>query len=195
MNGRKFLAVLLGVVLVAGVLVFAIPNSIVAAQTPTPQSPSTQPKKDPQAQAAAAAAKLEKAYQAELSSADKQGSNFDKLDKLSGKVSDLIAKAKANGKDTSALEAGMAKFNTRASDARKIHDGAVSILKTHAGFDANGKVTDRLAARDTVQNVHNQLQDARQAMARAIKDFRQVVKDWRDANKPVKPAATPTTNS
>jgi hypothetical protein len=188
MNWRKILSMFLVAVVAVSVVAIAVSNGNVAAQTPTP----TQQPKDPQAQAANAAARLEKLYQAELKMVDNQATNFGKVTDLTSKVNALIAKAKANGKDTSVLEAGLTQFTAKTSDAQKIHDGAASLLQAHVGFDANGKVVDRAAARDTLQNGRSQLQDARQLVGQAIKDFRQTVKTWRDANQAAKPATKAT---
>ena len=178
MNFRKFLPISLLAAFILGMVALAFPGGTVAAQAPTP------PVKDPQAQLARINARLEKLFQAEQKMLDKQAENLDKLDKLTTRVADLIAKAKANGKNTSALEAAMAAFKSKEADARTKHLKAAELIKAHAGFDANGKVTDRAQARDTVKNGHDLLREARQTIVEAAKDFREAVKSWRDANKP-----------
>ncbi len=178
MNFRKFLPISLLVALILGVVVLAFPGGIAAAQAPTP------PVKDPQAQIARINARLEKLFQGEQKMLDKQAQNLDKLDQLTTRVADLIAKAKANGKDTAALEAALTTFKGKQADARTQHSAAADLIKAHGGFDANGKVTDRAQAKDTVSSGHNLLQDARQTIVQAAKDFRDAVKSWRSANPP-----------
>ncbi len=180
MNWRKTISIVLMAVVAVGVVAFALPG-VVSAQAPQPTT--TPPAAAPQANGANVDARLEKLYQAELKMLDNQSKIFTRVSNLTATANNLIAQAKANGKDVSALEAGLATFTTQVGDAQKIHDQAAALIQAHVGFDANGKVTDRMAARDTVQNGRDLLRDVRQAVAKAIQNFHKTIRDWRQAQK------------
>ncbi|MBL8045338.1 MAG: hypothetical protein JNL09_02300 [Anaerolineales bacterium] len=108
------------------------------------------------------------------------------------KVQELIDRAKADGKDVSALEAALATFKASLADAQAAHDEAVNILRTHAGFDDNGQVTDKEQAKETVKSAAEALKEARQILREAEKTLRQAIREWRAANQPTpQPTATP----
>jgi hypothetical protein len=176
MNLRKFLSMSLLAALLVGAIAFAFPGSSVAAQAPTPQP------KDPAAKASQVGARLEKAYQAAQKMLDQQAQRFERADAYISKAEALIAKAKANGKDTTVLDEALAQIKTKEADAKKLHEDAANILKNHAGFDANGKVTDRAAAKETLQSASEPAKEAHQFFGDAWKALKDAVKSWRQAN-------------
>lgn len=92
----------------------------------------------------------------------------------------------------SALEAALAAFNASVADAQAAHAEAADILGTHAGFDANGKVTDKELAVQTLESAGEVLQEARQILREAEKTLKQAVREWLKANSPApQPTATP----
>lgn len=108
------------------------------------------------------------------------------------KVQQLIDRAKAEGKDVSALEAALATFQASLADAQAAHDEAVGILRTHAGFDENGQVTDKEQAIETVKSAAEAMKEARQILRQAEQALRQAIREWRAANQPApQPTATP----
>jgi hypothetical protein len=167
-------------VLVIGVVVLVLPLGLAAAQTQTPAVP-----KDPATQAERVT-RLEKAYQAEQKALETQARRLDRADKLSARVQTVIDNAKAKGKDTAKLAASLAAFNAKVSDAKTLHAKAARILSTHAGFDADGKVTDPAAARGTLVDARQALKDARQSLGGSLKELVNFVKEWRQEQKPDK---------
>jgi hypothetical protein len=126
---------------------------------------------------------LEKAYQRELKWLSIQQEHLNKAGEFTGKVQTFIDEQKAKGKDTSALEAALAAFNQQVAAAQGEHDNAASILSAHAGFDENGQVTNREAARETVKSAHEALANARKTLWQAERELRKALKDWRQTNK------------
>ncbi len=179
MNIRKGLTSGFLVFLLVGLLAFAFPGGSALAQAPTPQ-----PKKDPQVQGARMNVRLEKAFQALQKLVEKQSQNIRRADAFIGKVEGLIGKAKANGKDTRALEAAVTEFKSKRAEAAQLNSAAANILKTHAGFDANGKVTNPEQAKETLKNGREQVKDAREVFTGALKQLRDAFKTWRSANPP-----------
>lgn len=175
MNWKKLLSMTLGLAIVAALLVFALPATSVAAQSPTPQP------KTPQAAGARIDTRLARLYQAAQKLLDRQAKNLERADKFSAAVSNRIAKLKAAGKDTSAIETALDQFQKDVSQARQKHETAATLLAAHAGFDANGQVTDRAAARDTLKNVNSPLREAHKLIADAFKTVRQAFKQLRQA--------------
>jgi len=100
------------------------------------------------------------------------------------KLQELIERAKANGKDVSALEAALAAFNASVAEAQAAHDEAAAILSSHAGFDANGKVIDKELAKQTLESAGEALKEAHQILREAEKTLKQAVREWMKANRP-----------
>jgi len=127
--------------------------------------------------------RLEAAFKAEQKWLSIQQEHLNKAGEFADKVQTFIDEQKAKGKDTSALEAALAAFNQQVAAAQGEHDNAASILSAHAGFDENGQVTNREAARETVKSAHEALANARKTLWQAERDLRKALKDWRQANK------------
>lgn len=130
------------------------------------------------------AARLEKLYQAQLIALDAQTKNLVRADQATVRVTELIAKLKERGLDTTPLEQALATYQAEMVLAHQAHDTAAAILGTHAGFDDNGKVTDIQAARETVKQAGQSLREARQTMRQAAVDLRQAIREFREANQP-----------
>ncbi len=181
MNRKKFLAMSLTAVLLVSVIAFAFPSGNAAAQSPTPQP------NDPQSKLNIIDARLQRMLRLEKATLARMRRNFERLDRFITRVDALIIKAKNNGKDVAALEAAVAEFQARESEARVVLDSATSLLAAHPGFDANGKVTDRETARKTLEEGHKQFKEIRSTIGEAAKDLHEAVKAWREAN-PAEPA-------
>lgn len=65
----------------------------------------------------------------------------------SDEIAAKIARAKADGKDTAAIEQALATYREQIAAARATWQTATAALKAHAGFNAAGKVTDPDKAR------------------------------------------------
>ncbi len=88
----------------------------------------------------------------------KIGTFLNNVDQRITKGQDLINKAKANGKDTSALQTALDAFSAAVKQAQSIYQSAQGIVSSHSGFDANGQVTDQAQALTTVQNLGGKFQ-------------------------------------
>jgi hypothetical protein len=154
--------------LLVGALALAFPAAVQAQDTnpPTQSAPTTPVEK------------LEKAYQAELKHLDAQTKRLEAADTRTQKAAERIANLKSKGKDTTVLEQELADFKDSLKSAHSDHDSAASILSTHAGFDASGKVTDAKLAQDTVQQARRLLRETPQTLRPAIRDLVRAVRQF-----------------
>ncbi len=136
--------------------------------------------------------RLEQIWAKEQAAYDRLGKFFDNVDARISKAQELIDKAKANGKDVSALQAALDAFSDAVKQAKPIYESGKGVIASHQGFDSNGKVTDQTKAIDTVKDLGGKLKEIRQTIFPAAKALREAVRAFRQANHP---AATSTPNS
>ncbi len=116
--------------------------------------------------------------------------NIGKTEGLIRHTQQLINRAAQNGKDVSAVQAALDAFKDAVDDAKPLYDGAQEIVDSHAGFDANGKVTDDEQAKETIRAMGEKLKEIKDAMGGAGKVLREAIQAFREANP--KPERTPT---
>jgi hypothetical protein len=181
-NGTK---VILSAVVLASMAFNFIPAGNVSASFTTDDT--TPPQTTPPAEKKP----LDQLFQQEQKAHDHQEEMITKAVKGSSKLSELIAHAKNNGKDTASLEKALADFNTKIGEIRLAYDQTGKLIKEHKGFDAAGKVTDRETALKTVNEVHKGNQTVRKSLEAAVKDLRAAGEEFRKANP--RPTQKPTT--
>jgi hypothetical protein len=134
---------------------------------------------------------LDQVFVMEQKAHDHQIELITKAGTMSGKISELVARAKSNGKDTSTLEKALSDFNTKIGEVRLAYDQTGKLIKGHEGFDADGKVTDRELAAKTAEEIHKGNQNVRRSLADAVKSLRTAGEEFRKANP--RPTQKPTT--
>ncbi|MBV6451518.1 MAG: hypothetical protein MHPDNHAH_02262 [Anaerolineales bacterium] len=116
--------------------------------------------------------------------------NLGKTEKFVAKVQKLIDHAAQNNKDVSAVQAALDAFEDAAlNDAKPIYESAQEIIDAHAGFDANGKVTDPEQAKETVHALGEKMKAIKDAMGGTGKALREALQAFREANP--RPEKTP----
>jgi len=172
------------VAVVAGLGLSAVPIANVFAQglndTTTPPAPGQ-----------ISNARLEQVWAKEQAGYARLGRMFDASDKMIANAQKLIDKAKANGKDVSAVQSALDAFAAAVKQAKPVYDGGQSVIASHPGFDSAGKVTDAAQAKATVKSVMDTFKQIRQIVEGPRKALHEAVKAFRDANKP---AVTPAPN-
>jgi hypothetical protein len=98
---------------------------------------------------------------------------------VAGAAQDFIDSQKSAGKDTAALETALAAVNQKISEAEAANAQAAAILATPAGFDAQGHVTDRPIARQTVRSAGQSLRSAHLALKSGTLTLRQAMRAYR----------------
>jgi hypothetical protein len=113
-----------------------------------------------------------------------QSERFPKLEERTGKIRARIDELKGRGKDTSALEAALASYEGKVGEAQVLHDEAVATLSTHTGFDADGKVTDAAAARETLKSAGEKMREAHRLLRPALEELLKALREFRRDNRP-----------
>jgi hypothetical protein len=168
-----------GIVAALVMALAAAPAGIAYADAATPPAKLSQARDN----------RLERWYQREQDWLTQQQDNLNKANTIVTKVQAFIAAQEANGKDVTALQTALAAFQQQIANAQAAHSTAASILSAHAGFDANGHVTDATQAHQTLMNGRQSLRDAHLMIKQAVLDLHRAIRDWRQANN-----AQPTTS-
>ena len=116
---------------------------------------------------------------------ERQGHILDRADGMVERSQDLIDRMNENGKDTTALQAALDAFEEALKEAHPIYESAKGIINSHQGFDADGKVTDREKALETVRELGDKLKEVRQIVGEPGKALREAIQAFREANRPV----------
>lgn len=130
--------------------------------------------------------KLEKIWARQLRLYEKMG----KTEDLIAKAQQLIDRTGQNGKDVSAVQAALDAFEDATKDATAVYESPQGIINSHAGFDANGNVTDPEQAKETVHAMGEKLKEIKDAMGGTGKALRDAIQAFREANP--RPEKTPT---
>lgn len=176
--GRKWTLALVSGLAVLGLLLGGVSPAF--AQEATPPTPDL----------ARQGARLERLLQREINWLAGQANHLAKASEVAARTQEFIDKAQGEGKDTGALEAGLAAFQAEVAEAQAAHDEAQALLDARAGFDADGKVTDAPLARQTVADAGQALREGHFILRQAERDLRQAVREFRRANRP-QPTVTP----
>jgi hypothetical protein len=128
--------------------------------------------------------RLERIWDRMNSRYERLGKFFDKSDGLVGKAEKMVARLKGNSESTAELEAALAAYQEAVRKAHPIYETCKSILNSHKGFDAKGKVTDAGQARETLKDFGAKLGEIHTAMDGKAKELIELMKSIRDAHKP-----------
>ncbi len=143
----------------------------------------------PASPTAASYPRLQQAWAGEQRVYDRLTRFYDNIDAREQRGQELIDRAKANGKDVSAVQAALDAFEAAVKQSQPAFESTKGIVASHQGFDASGNVTDPVKAFETVLDMHAKLKDVRQTILPAARTLRQAIRDFRAANQPT---ATPT---
>lgn len=126
---------------------------------------------------------------------EREGRMMNRAGELTARIQTLIEKMNANGKDTAALQSALDAFEQAVEEAKPLYTEIEAIINAHAGFDAEGKVTDREQAIATLKDLAGKMKELRQTVGETGKALREAIKAFRKANKPANDAGTtPTTD-
>lgn len=168
------------------VAVFAgLPASVAQAAPATPVSAERQQQVEQ---------RLERLYQREQNVLENEDTRLTKANDAVARAQQFIADQKSKGRDTSTVESALATFQSSIATAKTYHDSAAAALSSHAGFDANGKVTDVQQARSTLRTAGVAEQQFHLTIRRATVDLLTIIRQFRLANLST-PVATPASGT
>jgi hypothetical protein len=136
-------------------------------------------------------AALSRMYRVERQRLRLQDARLNRAKEHAAKIDAMIAKLKAKGKDTAALEQAVAAFRAGIDKARAEWQAASDVLTAHAGFDADGKVTNADQARATLKDAHGHMEQAHAIARDAYKSLHTAVLAYRKAHREVHEPRTP----
>jgi len=176
-NGKKKLFGLLFAILTVGVLIFipagdALANTL--SQVESTGSPNTGGNKRVNA--------LERLYQRTQKRLEIAGNNLDKAEVFADKLETRFLKMAEAGKDVSGLQIVLTQFRQGIVDAHLKWDQASQFINTHNGFNADGKVTDAVIAKQTLLSTHEAMQQGREIMRNAMQSIRDSIREYRGSN-------------
>jgi hypothetical protein len=125
-----------------------------------------------------ARAGLERAYKEEQQRLATMERRFQEAKTFADTVATMIAMLKEHGVDTTRLERALVLFRNRMADAHRQWEAARDTLAAHAGFDAEGHVTDVGKAGTTVAKSHACLLRAHAIGETALRELRAVVASY-----------------
>ena len=175
---------LVAVLLLAAIFLSLPVSSVQAQGQEPPTSADATPSTSADRSGADGNARLERAYARQQQWLTIQSTRFDRIAERITRLEDLIARLQEQGLDTAPLETALAAFQTAVSDARVDHDTATQTLATHAGFDDQGKVTDRDLALQTLESAGASLDDCRDTLNEANEALRIALADFRQQHPP-----------
>lgn len=143
-------------------------------EPPTPQAPLTNER-------------LERIWAREQAAYERLGRFLERAETWTPRLQQWIDKAKANGKDTAAVQAALDAFAKAVKKAHPLHESAKGILASQQGFDDSGQVTDAAKALQTVEDLGKTLKQIRDLLREPAKALREAIREFRQANPP--PAA------
>ena len=130
--------------------------------------------------------KLEEIWARASQAFGRLGKAFEDTDAHIAKIQSMIDKAAANGKDVSSLQSALDAYKTALVASKPAYEQLAATMESHAGFDANGKVTDSETAKATLKQVRDEMKALKESMGGTFKALREAVKAFREANKPAK---------
>jgi hypothetical protein len=160
----SFLSLLVIVSLLIGALSLAFPA---AAQAKTEANPAD--------------TALTQAFNTENKWLAQQQQAIAKAEQAGAKIQQLIDTAAAEGLDVSVLQNALAAFNAEMATVKAENESAANLLAAHNGFDEQGNVTDRQAARQTVLDAKQALWQAHVTLSQAARSLHQAVREWKQA--------------
>lgn len=131
--------------------------------------------------------RLEKIWAHQLRVYERMG----RVDELIARSQRLISRASANGKDVSAVQAALDAFAAAVKEAQPLYESMKGIVNSHQGFDSNGNVTDPVKALETVNAMHEKVQEIKTTINGTGKALREAIKAFRQANPRLQPTTTP----
>lgn len=129
-------------------------------------------------------ARLEQWFGREQLVYQNQSTRFARAQEIIEKMEGYMEKEKAAGFDTSSLEFALSKYRTATKSCQANLSTAATLIATHAGFDANGKVVDTKTALQTVKQIGQAERQFHLTITQATIDLRIAFRSYHGQNHP-----------
>ena len=160
---KKVLGILAVSLLVAGMVLLALPSGTVYAQEPEPPQFDREKHRDRSLPFFPRGPKgLERLYDRLVDRYEDVGYRINDTDDVTRKLEDQIEDLIDAGEDSADLEAILATFQENMTAVDAAYDAVGEIVDDHAGFDGEGEVEDERLALLTLRGIAEGLQDVHQ---------------------------------
>lgn len=166
---RKLGSLALVAVVLSGVLFASAAPTLAAGEGAPPPQEEVGERRAP---------RLEFAYLRLQHAAEDQALHLGHAAEVADFVQGWIDELAAGGEDVSGLQVALDAFEAKLAEAQGHYEAAKVVLDEHARFDEDGKVTDREAARETLREAGQSLEDARRALKDGATQLRRAILDW-----------------
>jgi len=172
---KKLSKVLLSLAMIAAVVMLAIPNGTVAAQAEGPQLKEGRTGEEPKG--------LEGLYTEMLDRHERAGDRINNADEVVERLEKRIETLTEAGEDPAELRAILDTFLENMDAVQAVYDELGELIEEHAGFDADGQVTDDSLAVYTLRQIAEGLLDLHQLSEDARFELRWDLMAYRYANR------------
>ncbi len=160
---KKFTLTLISSLLIAGMVLLALPSGTAFAQEQEPPEKARENRRDGSKPFFPMGPKgLERLYDLLIDRYEDMDYRIQDTDDVVGKLQDRIADLIEAGEDPSALEDILAAFNEDMIAVNAAHDAVGEIIEAHEGFNEAGKVEDETAALGTLRQIAEGLLEVHQ---------------------------------
>ncbi len=182
---KKFTLTLMSSLLIAGMVLLALPSGTVFAQEEGPPEMERANQRDHIKPFFPRGPKgLERMYDRLVDRYEDMGYRIQDTDDLVGKLEDRIADLIEAGEDPSALEDILAAFNEDMEAVAAAHEAVGVIVEAHEGFNDAGEVEDESMALLTLRQIAEGLLDVHQLGEDARSTLRWDMMEYRYLNDP-----------
>ena len=151
---KKLSKIWLSMAVLAAVVMLAVPNGTVAAQVEDPRLGEGRPAEEPKG--------LDGWYAELMDRYERMGERIDNADETADRLARRIETLTEAGEDPAELQAILDTFLANMDAVQAAYDDLGELFDEHAGFDAEGQVTDESLAVYTLRQIADGLLDLHQ---------------------------------
>jgi hypothetical protein len=167
---KKLNQTLLALAVIAAVVLLAIPTGSVAAQAEDPRFKGDWTEKEPK--------EMDELYTDLVYRYDRAGRRIENSDEAVSRLEKRIETLTEAGEDPAGLQAILDAYLANMDAVQAAYEDLGAVVAEHAGFDADGQVTDEALAAATLRQLADGLLDLHQLSEDAHFDLRWDLRDY-----------------
>ncbi|MBI9048614.1 MAG: hypothetical protein JEZ00_04295 [Anaerolineaceae bacterium] len=173
-------ALLLGLLVLTPIgTVLASPG---AAEVIPPVEPTPDPNQGEQTFLGRANHFLERAYDVAGKLEEHIGKDLERVVSIEERITQAIERQEEQGEDTSDVQAALNAFLAVIPDLEANYAEGQAIYAEHAGFNADGEVTDIESAAETIESLKESFRETHRGWHEAVHELRDVLQAYREAH-------------